>query len=369
MGNCVSGNRDGVVDQGGGGTVSPAAHDDDQSVASNASDESSIEPSAIEKLIRAIGQGNPDGVRNALSNNISPEALNEARDESSPLLNKAVSFAGHPEIEEGDIDNIIGQLLEAGVTPNNQDREGNTALHEATSRGGNNDIIQKLLEGENVDLDIQNSEGKTALVNASRGDQEAAVALLEAGANTDIKDNEGKTALDYAHGDMELILYQSGAVLTEEQKKHPQFHDANYFDDTLKNALENPELVENMDALKAVLLNSYEDSDKQVGKSNTWSRFDRLDSLQEKRAEGFNWNNDEEVTSTVEHMRQGTTISPENWRAPIEKLNEYNEGTSKRYEEGLKKAETAAATKINNWAKGTLDRKNQSLESNRTPGR
>ena len=135
-------------------------------------------------------------------------------------------------VKDKDIEEIENFIAEGGDV-NFQDKDGWTALDEAVyeakdeivellvkagakgrrtilieaSRGGRKKILKLLIEAieEKEDLNIQDCDGQTALINAYHChcfflDERAEIMeiLINAGADRNIKDNKGKTALDYA---------------------------------------------------------------------------------------------------------------------------------------------------------------------------
>ncbi|CAI8043582.1 Putative ankyrin repeat protein MM_0045, partial [Geodia barretti] len=84
---------------------------------------------------------------------------------------------------------ILRELVRAGSDLNLQNNEGLTPLMIAVRRG-RSDITNILLEGEHINLDIQEkSTGWSALhFSVERGDSATTEALLKAGANPRLKD-------------------------------------------------------------------------------------------------------------------------------------------------------------------------------------
>ncbi|PIL31286.1 transporter [Ganoderma sinense ZZ0214-1] len=106
-----------------------------------------------------------------------------------------------------DNENMLLEVFdEGGFDINFQDGLGNTALHYAASNGFL-DIMEHILEYEGCDVDPQNRiEKATPLHLAVRledpEDREAIVAsLLDAGADTKIKDKNGELALSFVPPD------------------------------------------------------------------------------------------------------------------------------------------------------------------------
>ena len=106
---------------------------------------------------------------------------------------------------------IIKLLVEAGVSIEVKDNEGQTPLHHATNRNSVN-AVQFLLEA-GTNPNTVNIYNRTPLHIAAsynkRSDELAKYSivnntgvtklLLDAGANTEVKDTKGKTPLDYAY--------------------------------------------------------------------------------------------------------------------------------------------------------------------------
>jgi ankyrin repeat protein len=97
------------------------------------------------------------------------------------------------------LDNVtLKALIEHGADPNIQDKNGKTPLMHLIGSGS---LSMDYFEGLNVlipktDLDLQDTSGRTALIQAAiRGDFIAPKILHSNGANLNIADNQGRTAL------------------------------------------------------------------------------------------------------------------------------------------------------------------------------
>ncbi|CAI8026334.1 Putative ankyrin repeat protein MM_0045, partial [Geodia barretti] len=90
----------------------------------------------------------------------------------------------------------LRELVRAGSDLNLQNQEGLTPLMIA-ARSWRTDITNILLEGENINLDIQEKgTGRSAFhFSAETGNSATTVALLKAGANPRLKDKNGDTAV------------------------------------------------------------------------------------------------------------------------------------------------------------------------------
>lgn len=118
----------------------------------------------------------------------------------SPLIFLAKSDVTEPNIE------MVDLLLRNGANPNLQDRGGETALHWASVRGFL-EMVEKLLESENIDINITNIDGRNALHSIFDDEEEIfnpdnvepiMKLLIEKGININVTDDSGKTALHLA---------------------------------------------------------------------------------------------------------------------------------------------------------------------------
>lgn len=121
----------------------------------------------------------------------------------SSLYVCCINFAPYPEERalEG-----INALLNAGANVNARSKKsGETALIRAVKSGRIETV--KILINAGADVNLQGYENRTALMDAvnSRYPQpEVIIALLDAGANVNIKDRRGKRAIDYARENEKL---------------------------------------------------------------------------------------------------------------------------------------------------------------------
>ena len=135
---------------------------------------------------------------------------------TSPLISLAKGYY-YPNIE------MVDLLLTNNADPNLQDRGGETALHWAAARGYL-EIVKKLLESENIDINITNIDGRNALHSIFDDEEELfdlehvepiIKLLIEKGININEPDDSGKTALHLAaeqnHGGAVGILLRAGA--------------------------------------------------------------------------------------------------------------------------------------------------------------
>lgn len=94
---------------------------------------------------------------------------------------------------------FLEECLANGVSVNALDKANNTALYWAAHAGHVTCIIP-LLQCSNIDLNVQNKIGDSALHAAAwKGRAEAVAILLEHGADVMLTNCEGKTAMDIAN--------------------------------------------------------------------------------------------------------------------------------------------------------------------------
>ncbi|MCI4669279.1 MAG: ankyrin repeat domain-containing protein [Bacteroidia bacterium] len=112
---------------------------------------------------------------------------------------------------------MVKALLEAGANPNIPHEFATTPLMMSIVLEHEN-IEVLLLAKEELQLDLQDQAGATALIYAIQRLREDSVSrLLEAGANPDLRDNDGETPIMYAvkveNTNMLLALIKKGADL------------------------------------------------------------------------------------------------------------------------------------------------------------
>ena len=126
------------------------------------------------------------------------------RDGTTPLHIAALLYSDREirnQIQQGDLKNIprlLEVLFSVGADPNIKNKEGNTALHEATL--GEDEEVALLLIQSGADVNAVNNEGLTPLWGAAAmGLPRVVSALLERGANPNVR-TEGMTPLHMATG-------------------------------------------------------------------------------------------------------------------------------------------------------------------------
>ena len=92
---------------------------------------------------------------------------------------------------------VIQTLLDNGAEIDAQDEDGDTPLIQASGEGWL-EVVRLLLE-RGADVNFQNHGGSTALILAAAYDNADIVSLLlQHGADRNLKEEDGKTALDFA---------------------------------------------------------------------------------------------------------------------------------------------------------------------------
>jgi ankyrin len=117
---------------------------------------------------------------------------------------------------------VIRLLLAKGADCTAMTSYGESALHIA-SRNGHENVVQLLMAGEKVDIDVQNKRGETELhVAAAGGHVEVVRLLLENDADIEAKTNTGCSALYLAsengHSAVVSLLLQKGADILSEDR-------------------------------------------------------------------------------------------------------------------------------------------------------
>ncbi|XP_043484439.1 26S proteasome non-ATPase regulatory subunit 10-like isoform X2 [Leptopilina heterotoma] len=118
-------------------------------------------------------------------------------------------------INEGNVE-TVKELLQKEININDQDRNGDTALHMATRRG--DEAIVALLLEFRAEINCQNNIGVTPLhVSAKRGHEEICKMLLIKGADVNARNIIRQTALDFAaefeHEQIIELLLKFGAEI------------------------------------------------------------------------------------------------------------------------------------------------------------
>lgn len=105
-------------------------------------------------------------------------------------------------IKEGNIEKIKHLLRTIDPSElNSLDDNGLGLIHWASDRG-NSDVLKIVINTEGINIDLQDSEGQTALFYASScGHKSCVKLLLDQGANKNILDNEECSCIDVAYDD------------------------------------------------------------------------------------------------------------------------------------------------------------------------
>ncbi|MEO7539207.1 MAG: ankyrin repeat domain-containing protein, partial [Pyrinomonadaceae bacterium] len=108
-------------------------------------------------------------------------------------------------------------LIRHGAKINLADKEGNTALTLAADNGLKSEIVKALINA-GAEINVKNGEGRSALMSAANSDNvESVRILLLAGARVDLKDSDGETAVTLASDDdVKRLLMEYGAEIDPE---------------------------------------------------------------------------------------------------------------------------------------------------------
>lgn len=162
-------------------------------------------------LIYAASSGNPDVVREILQYH----PTLEARDHSG----KTALFAAgdyRSSDRDGDRAECVRLLLQAGVSVNARDNDGNTPLHETFLT----EVEEELLKlGANVNA--RNNNGETPIFTTY--DDKAIPLFLQHGADLTIRNNKGQTALEAAstHGPLRIEALKKAIASQNQNSANP----------------------------------------------------------------------------------------------------------------------------------------------------
>ncbi len=109
---------------------------------------------------------------------------------------------------------VVEALINAGANPNAVDTRGQTALMFAGNR--RRVAIVKMLLDKGADPNIRGEKGETLLISASREGYPEIVGILTEKSDLNIRDSDGKTALAHA-------VCAEDRTLEREGKRHPKF--------------------------------------------------------------------------------------------------------------------------------------------------
>jgi uncharacterized protein len=122
--------------------------------------------------------------------------------DSEVNINAHDSYGNTPLIEACSKANpiIIRELLNADSNPNIRNYDNETPLMRVVGEFPYRLEVCRELVQAGADINAQDNDGKTALMNAANNGSASSVKLLlDMGAHKSIQDNDGKTALDYAY--------------------------------------------------------------------------------------------------------------------------------------------------------------------------
>ncbi|TAL40063.1 MAG: hypothetical protein EPN97_00995 [Alphaproteobacteria bacterium] len=120
-------------------------------------------------------------------------------------------------LPEGEIIPVINRWFQDGADLNAKDDHGFTALLYAVAWHQSR-VIQHLVE-KGADVDLRDDADATPLMYAACCNENVTDALLEAGANPELRNSEGKSALDLATRDRIKVKLQKALHHFELQQK------------------------------------------------------------------------------------------------------------------------------------------------------
>ena len=151
----------------------------------------------IDKLVELVKGGNSTQLLAALIRGADP---NHTDGDGVSLLEHARAV-GNDKVA----DILIRYGAEGSVANSEEDNadENSCGLHQAVL-SGQVDEVKAILAGSDIDINVTDSLGRTALHHAAiTGNHDMLAELIGSGADTSIQDNLGRTAADYADFAME----------------------------------------------------------------------------------------------------------------------------------------------------------------------
>ena len=129
------------------------------------------------------------------------------------------------EIDSGH-DQEVQELIRAGASVTAKNNMNRTALHKASSSGGDHSDVAKALIEAGADVNGQDEDGATPLIEAAyMGNEQVVHELIGAGASVTAKNNKQQTALHSAsssswgdHSSVVKALIEAGAGVNEQDK-------------------------------------------------------------------------------------------------------------------------------------------------------
>lgn len=163
-----------------------------------------------------------------LLNNSSPSLIQDA--DFSPMIYKGFNGASLINAVESDNVTLVKSMLEEGAPLQSKDIYGNTALHEAASRG--NTEISELLVKRGADVRAKNKVGWSPLHKAVYNGHDSVVKfLLDNGAEVNAKDANDDTPLHVAAvrgrmGSAQILLEKGANIKTKDKDGWAPIHAA-----------------------------------------------------------------------------------------------------------------------------------------------
>lgn len=137
-------------------------------------------------LMKSIAGGHVDAARFCLTQSFNMSVANAA----------GMTAFAHAALHGFDM--LLDDMRAKGAAADSRSSNGRTPLIHAAS-AGKTIVIDKILTFDDIAVNTQDDEGRTALMSALvGGHREAAISLLIGGARPDICDNRGRNAMFYA---------------------------------------------------------------------------------------------------------------------------------------------------------------------------
>lgn len=184
--------------------VQAATEDDLESVRQlikEGADVNAKEEDKMTALHAAVENGNVEIVRELLQAGAKVNARAESR--RTPLM--MLDNDATPE--------LVRVLITHGAKIDSSDDEKSTVLINAANFNASSEVLHMLIE-YGAEIDSQNDDGRTALMEAAFAENfESVKAILEAGADINLRDKENKTAFNLTDSDeIKELLVSYGAV-------------------------------------------------------------------------------------------------------------------------------------------------------------
>lgn len=140
------------------------------------------------------GEGDSKGSSGSFGASVSRPKMEKILDDSEKSIEDFIKEANIEKLSD-----LLATIDQSEL--NSLDESGLGLIHWSSDRG-NVDVLKLVLDTKNIDIDLRDSDGQTALFYSSSCGHKACVELLlERGANKEILDNDGNSCLDVAYDD------------------------------------------------------------------------------------------------------------------------------------------------------------------------